>query len=133
MPIEIHEVGQVTDPVGCPFCGVKVLPPDDPEDLEPWDPEPACGHVWGLWHDHGIVYLSPEARAQLAASGVLVLDNPEVGIELELSEDPESGDDRHHSDVLTGTVRGPGAVVLAVYTGPPTLEGTYVGVAERLG
>ena len=131
--LEIREVGNVSDPIHCTVCGAVVLAPQDPDTLEPWSPEPACGHVWGLWHDHGIAYLSSGARAQLAASGVLSLDNPDLGIELELSEDPESGDDRHHSDVLTGTVRGPGAVVLAVYTGPPTLEGTYVGVAERLG
>lgn len=133
MPLEIREVGQVTDPVDCPFCGVTVLPPSDPEELEPWEPAPACGHVWGLWHDHGIAHLSPEARAQLAASGVSVHEDSDLGIELELSEDPEREDDRHHSDILTDTIHGPGAVVLAVYTGPPGPEGSYVGVAERLG
>ena len=35
--------------------------------------------------------------------------------------------------ILTSIVHGPGAVVLAVYAGPPTLEGSYVGVAESLG
>lgn len=133
MELEIREVGQVTDPVECPYCGALALPPSDPEELELWDPEPACGHVWGLWHDHGVAYLSPEARAQLAASGVLVLDDPDLGIELELSEDPESEDNRNHTDILTSTIYGPGAVVLAVYTGPPGPEGSYVGVAERLG
>jgi hypothetical protein len=66
-------------------------------------------------------------------SGVLVLDDLDLGIELELSEDSESEDDRDHMAILTSIVHGPGAVVLAVYTGPPTLEGTYVGVAESLG
>ena len=133
MPLEIREVGATTDPIECPFCGVVALPALDPEELEPWNPAPACAHVWGLWHDHGVVYLSPQARAQLAASGVLLRDDAHLGIELELSEDPESEDDRHHTDILTSTIHGTEAVVLAVYTGPPGPEGSYVGVAERLG
>jgi hypothetical protein len=133
MSLEIREVGSTADPVHCTVCGAVVLEPYDPDSLEPWDPAPACGHLWGLWHDHGIAYLSGEARAQLAASGVLVLDDPTLGIELEVSEDPDSQHDRDPMDILTGIIHGQGALVLAVYSGPPTLEGTYVGVAERLG
>jgi hypothetical protein len=130
--LDIREVGQTTDPVHCTVCNVIVLPPDDGESLEPWDPAPACVHVWGLWHDHGVVYLSPAAQAQLAASGVLVHEDPDLGIELEVSEDPESEDDRGATEILASIIHGPGAVVLAVYTGPPAPEGSYVGVAEHL-
>lgn len=133
MPLEVREVGQVSDPIDCPFCGVTVLPAMDPDVLEPWDPSPACAHVWGLWHDHGIAYLSAEARAQMAAFGVLIRDDETLGIDLELSEDPDSEDHRHHADVLGDTIHGPGAVVLAGYSGPPGPEGSYVGVAEKLG
>ena len=133
MELEIREAGAPSDPVHCTVCGVVVLEPDEPDALEAWDPTPACEHVWGLWHDHGIVYLSPDARRQLAASGVLVHDQPELGIELEISEDPDSGDDRSEGEILTGIIHGPGAAILAVYAGPPSFEGAYIGTAERLG
>lgn len=133
MSLEIREVGSSTDPVHCTVCAVVVLEPQAPTALEPWDPAPACVHVWGLWHDHGIAYLSPEARAQLAASGVVVLDDPTFGIELEVPEDPNSQDDRDHMAILTNVIDGQDAVVLAVYSGPPTLDGSYIGVAKSLG
>ena len=133
MPLSIREVGQAADPVSCPFCEVVVLPPSDVEQLKPWIPAPGCSHVWGLWHDHGVVYLSTDARAQLAASGVFVLDGPDRCLALGESADSDFRDDPHPTDVLTRMIHGPGANVLAVYTGPPGSEASYVGVAERLG
>ena len=132
MELETREVGQVTDAIICPHCGATVLPPEDPDVSEEWNPALACPHTWGLWHDHGIAYLSPEARGQLAASGIIVNDDPDLGIDLEVPGNPESEDDRSLMDILTSTIHGPGAVVLAVYTGPPGFEGSYVGVTEGL-
>ena len=133
VPLAIQEFGQASDHVSCPFCEVVLLSPSDLEQFEPWSSVPGCSHVWGLWHDHGVVYLSADARAQLAASGVSVLDDPDRCLALEVSEDPDSRDYPHPSDVLTQMIYGPGAIVLAVYTVPPEPQGTYVGVAERLG
>jgi len=130
--LEILEVGTTSEPVHCTVCGMVVLEPQDPGTLEPWNPTPACEHVWGHRHDYGIAYLSPTARAQLAASGVLVIDDGNFGIDLELSEDSDLGDDRDQRTVLTETIPGPGAVILAVHAVLPTLTGTYVGVAEKL-
>lgn len=132
MPLEIREVGRPTDPVHCTVCNKLVLAPEDPDALEPWNPTPTCDHVWGPWHDYGIVYLSPAARSQLAASGILAVHDEDLGLELELSEDPDSEDDRDDMTVLTETIHGPGAVILAIYSGPPTFDGTYVGIAESL-
>ncbi len=133
MALEIREVGTSLDGATCPYCEATVLPAYDPDELEPWDPAPACEHVWGLAHDHGIAFLSSAARAQLAASGILVIDDDDLGIGLEVSEEPVGGDRRGHVGLLADYVHGDGAAILAVYAPAPIFEGTYVGIAERLG
>jgi len=127
--LEIREVGSSLDGASCPFCDAVVFPPLDPNELEPWDPIPACEHVFFLAHDHGIGFVSERARAQLAASGVLAIDEGDLGIMLESNED---GEQRDPLELIRSCVHGDEAVILAVYAPAPVFEGQYVGVARRL-
>ena len=129
MALEIREVGSSLDGANCPFCDAVIINPVDPTSLDPWDPTPACEHVFFLGHDHGIAYVSQRAQEQLAASGVLTIVDPALGISLESTEEGQQGDTL---ELISLNVHGDRAEILAVYAPAPSFEGQYVGVANRL-
>ncbi len=129
MALEIREVGSGADDAACSVCGAIVLAAADPATVEPWEPMPACEHVFFLGHDHGIAFISQRAQEQLAASGVLTITDPVLGISLESSEEGQQGD---ALDLIAANVHGDQAEILAMYAPAPSFEGQYVGVASRL-
>ena len=123
MPAPLVEVGTSLDEVRCPFCQV-VLYANTAEFTEATAHEPPCAHVFLLAHDEGIEYLSPPARTQLEASGVM-LDEDAAPLELASTDDGEG-----RWEILDRVITLPDARVLAVDAPAPVFAGWYMGVCE---
>lgn len=127
--MEPVDTGRFLEGVACPHCDAMVITRFQDRDLAIEDvlPTPACDHVFLIAHDMGIAYLSKAARAALGEAGVAVVDNDGL---LEL--DGGDGEDDIWS-LLSRGITWPASQVLAVYAPAPSFDGTYVGVAARVG
>jgi len=108
-------------PLFCPFCGTRVQDFDSNGELQ-IDP---CPHTLFVCHDMGWDHVSDRMHAELKGMG-LEASHDEAEAVTPLSGDKDDFEGPSFDEV-TSSVKLPESLKFAIYQGPPSFYGTYVG------